>query len=201
MLFYVIRNSKEERAKSGGNTPAHTTTPPHHNNAIITGSRQHRQHTLLHYIAHTRISGVDVMSVQPSAAEPAVSNDDADCEVVNGGEDGGVQESANCEPAPIASAVQQAQAAFEVPDGFKRIMGEKRNPSNMYKLGVRVEETKTVPRHQPREGRWYCMANAACRQTANTFIRIKSNNTAAATTHLKALHRTTSKRGEAIVKR
>ena len=39
-----------------------------------------------------------------------------------------------------------SQAAFVVPEGFKRLGGDKRNPSNMYKFGVSVE-VKTVLKH------------------------------------------------------
>eukprot|EP00904_Undaria_pinnatifida_P009491 jgi/Undpi1/5672/HiC_scaffold_2.g00946.m1 len=145
------------------------------------------------------------MSTEPSAPEPGAVNNDGDCEIINGGTENdagdGVEESKGDESASVTSAVQQSQADFVVPEGFIRIYGEKRNPSNMYKLGVRLESTTDVAKNGAREGRWYCMFNSECRRASNTFIRIKSSNTAPATTHLKALHGITSKRGDAIVKR
>ena len=137
-------------------------------------------------------------NAQAPAAGAADDNAGA-CNIIDGGEDGDGAVAGSKDPA--ASAVQLSQAAFVVPEGFKRVGGDKRNPSNMYKFGVRVEAMKTVPKHQPREGRWYCMGNAACRRASETFIRIKSNNTAAATTHLKLIHGISSKRGDKIIKR
>ena len=84
------------------------------------------------------------MFTQPSAIEPGdANNNEGDYQIINDGAgDGGVEESKGDESASVTSAVQQAQAAFVVPEGFKRIWSGRRNPSNMYNLGVCVESTK-----------------------------------------------------------
>ena len=76
------------------------------------------------------------MPTQPSATEPAaINNHDHDCEIVNGSEvDGGVQESKGDESPLSHRLCSRAKAAFVVPEGFKRVRGDKRKPSNMYKL-------------------------------------------------------------------
>ena len=68
--------------------------------------------------------GVDATSTQPSTAEPgAVSNNDGECEIINGGagDVGGVKESKGDESASVTSVVQQAHVDFVVPEGFKKI--------------------------------------------------------------------------------
>ena len=105
------------------------------------------------------VTGVDVMSMLPPATEAgAANNNDGDCEIVNDGAgDGGVGESKDDEPVSVTSALPQAQADFQVPEGFRRLHANKHNSSNMYKLGVRVESTEQLGEHAVREGRWYCL--------------------------------------------
>lgn len=141
------------------------------------------------------------MSAQQPPGGGAAEHNTGDWKIVDGGAEaggGGIAEGKDDEPGPAASAVQMSQAAFVVPDGFKRLSGDTRNSSIIYNFGVRVEATNPVPKNQARNGRYYCMGSAACRRAEDTFIRIKSNNTAAATTHLKALHGISSKRRDAM---
>lgn len=144
------------------------------------------------------------MSVQPPAAEPAASGN---CEVVGVGDAG----EATAESAAAAAggdneveldeAIQQAQAAFEVPEGYKMFEADKRNASDMYKLGVRVELDEPVAKPgDARLGRWYCMANSECRHK-KVFVKVKSSNTNSAAQHLKALHGKTSKRRQSIIQK
>ena len=79
-----------------------------------------------------------------------------DCEIANDGAgDGGVGESKDDEPVSVTSALQQTQADFHLPEGFRRLHADEHNSVKIYKLDVRVWSTGQVGEHSVHEGRWY----------------------------------------------
>ncbi|CAM9732155.1 unnamed protein product, partial [Laminaria digitata] len=70
-----------------------------------------------------RSTDIRHMSAQPPAAGVADHNAEG-FQIFEGGEgDGGVAESKGDDPDSAVTAVQTSQAAFMVPDGFKRVGG------------------------------------------------------------------------------
>lgn len=104
----------------------------------------------------------------------------------------------NDDHGPTSADVRAAQAAFVVPEGYKRSRIPSLNDaakSPMYANGVRVEliqQPTTAAASSGKkkgkvEGRWYCMVTKACRE-ARVSVKVSNKSTSSATDHLCNKH-------------
>lgn len=98
-------------------------------------------------------------------------------------------------PHSIPSAVKDAIISFKPPTNrtFATFDPKKKNPSITIWYGVRLEEVREegkpdlVAENKKRTQYWACLANNECRND-RTMIKISSEQTTGATSHLRDMH-------------